>query len=150
MSETNGLPPCAKCIHAHEHMNVKTSPCYDCNWHSKYSSKFIEAVEEGSTEPNYDSMPIEKINQYLKEHGYDPEKVGLRGKILTEALTKNIIAHEIIQRFLNNEGGCRFCDYGVLRKPGIPEKGHDEDCLYVAARAYLDNDTSTVVKEEDE
>ena len=99
-------------------------------------------------EDEFDSMPIEKINQYLGEHGYNPEKVGLRGKILVEALTKNIIAHEIIQRFLNNEGGCRFCDYGVLRKPGIPEKNHDEDCLYVAARAYLDNETSTVVKRD--
>ena len=97
-------------------------------------------------EDEFDSMPIEKINQYLREHGYNPEKVGLRGKILAEALTKNIIAHKIIQRFIDDPYGCRFCDFGVLRKPGIPEKDHDEDCLYLAARAYLDNDTSTVVR----
>ena len=99
-----------------------------------------------SNEPDFDSMPIEKINQYLREHGYDPEKIGVRGKILTEALIKNIIAREIIQRFLNNEGGCRFCDYGVLRKPGIPGKEHDEDCLYLAAYAYLENEISADVK----
>ena len=97
-------------------------------------------------EPYFDSMPIEQVNQYLQEHGYNPEKIGMRSKILTEALVKNIIARDIIQRFLNNDGGCRFCDYGVLRKPGIPEKGHDEDCLYLAARAYLDNETSVNVK----
>ncbi len=99
-------------------------------------------------EDEFDSMPIEKINQYLREHGYNPEKVGLRGKILVEALTKNIIAKEIIQRFIDDPYGCRFCDFGVLRKPGIPEKDHDEDCLYLAARAYLDNDTSTVVRRD--
>ena len=97
-------------------------------------------------EDEFDRMPIEKINQYLREHGYNPEKVGLRGEILAEALMKNVIAREVIQGFLNNPHGCRFCDYGVLRKPGIPEKDHDEDCLYLAARAYLDNDTSTVVR----
>jgi len=96
----------------------------------------------------FEGMPIEKINQYLREHGYDPEKVGLRGKILAEALTKNIIAREIIQRFLEYPHGCRFCDYGVLRKPNDPLKGHDEDCLYLVAHAYLDNETSTVVKRD--
>ena len=96
---------------------------------------------------NYD-MGIEKINQYLREHGYDPEKVGLRGQILVEALTRNIIAREIIQRLLAEPGGCRFCDYGVLRKPDNPLKGHDEDCPYLSARAYLDNETSIVVKRD--
>ena len=108
----------------------------------------LKAVEEGSIEPDFEGMSIEKINQYLREHGYDPEKVGLRGKILAEALTKNIIAREIIQRFLEYPHGCRFCDYGVLRKPNDPLKGHDEDCLYLAAHAYLDNETSTVVKRD--
>lgn len=101
-----------------------------------------------SSEPDFDKMPIEKINQYLREHGYDPEKVGLRGQILAEALTKNIIAREIIQRLLADPGGCRFCDFGVLRKPDSPLKGHDEDCPYLAAHAYLDNETSTIVKRE--
>ena len=99
-------------------------------------------------EPDFDYMPIEKIEQYLQEHGYDPEKVGLRGQILVEALTKNIIAREVIQQLLTNPFGCRFCDYGVLRKPDNPLKGHDEDCPYLAAHAYLDNETSTVVKRE--
>jgi hypothetical protein len=100
------------------------------------------------SEPDFDKMPIEKINQYLREHGYDPEKVGLRGQILAEALTKNIIAREIIQRLLADPGGCGFCDFGVLRKPDNPLKGHDENCPYLAAHAYLDNETSTVVKRD--
>ena len=99
-------------------------------------------------EPDFDHMPIEKINQYLREHGYDPEKVEVRGKILIEALQKNIIAHDIIQRFVNDPGGCPFCDYGVLRKPNDPEKDHDEDCVYLAAHAYLDSDNSTAVKRD--
>ena len=105
-------------------------------------------VETTLEEDEFDSMPIEKINQYLREHGYDPEKVGLRGKILVEALTKNIIAREIIQRFLNNEGGCRFCDYDKYLPLDAPKNGHEENCLYLAARAYLANDTSTVVKRD--
>jgi len=31
---------------------------------------------------------------------------------------------------------------------GAPENGHEENCLYLAAHAYLDNDTSTVVKRD--
>jgi len=99
-------------------------------------------------EDEFDSMPIEKINQYLREHRYNPEKVGLRGKILVEALTKNIIAREIIQRFLNKEGGCRFCEYDKYLPLDAPKNGHEEGCLYLAARAYLDNDTSTVVRRD--
>ena len=144
MTEVNGLPNCGDCVYAREHVNIKESPCYDC----RRRNKFIKAVEQGSTEPAFDTMPIGKINQYLREHGYDPEKVGLRGQILVESLTRNIIAREIIQRLLANPFGCRFCDYGVLRKPDNPLKGHDEDCPYLAARAYLDNETSTVVKRD--
>ena len=99
-------------------------------------------------EDEFDTMPIEKINEYLREHGYDPEKVGLRGKILVEALTKNIIAREIIQRFLNKEGGCRFCEYDKYLPLDAPKNGHEEGCLYLAAHAYLDNETSTVVKRD--
>ena len=43
-----------------------------------------------SKEPDFDNMPIEQINQYLREHGYDPEQVGARGKILADTLMKNI------------------------------------------------------------
>lgn len=41
-------------------------------------------------EPDFENMPIEQVNQYLREHGYDPEQVGIRGKILTDALIENI------------------------------------------------------------
>jgi ribosomal protein L37AE/L43A len=43
-----------------------------------------------SKEPDFDNMPIEQVNQYLREHGYDPEQVGVRGKVLAEALMKNV------------------------------------------------------------
>lgn len=38
----------------------------------------------------FENMPIEQVNQYLRDHGYDPEKLGLHGKILTDALIENI------------------------------------------------------------
>lgn len=41
-------------------------------------------------EPDFDTMPIELVNQYLSEHGYDPEKVRLQGEILTKVLIENI------------------------------------------------------------
>ena len=134
----NGLPWCGECIYSREHINDPKSHCYDC----KKRNKFIKAVEENSTEPDFDNMPIEKINQYLQDHGYDPKQVGLRGKILVDALIENMKMREIIQMFLNDPGGCPFCDYGVLRKPNIPEKDHDDDCPYKIAHDYLDNKPS--------
>ena len=41
-------------------------------------------------EPDFENMPIEQVNQYLRDHGYDPEQVAIRGKILTDALIENI------------------------------------------------------------
>jgi len=43
-----------------------------------------------SKEQEFDNMPIEQVNQYLREHGYDPEQVGARGKIFTDTLMKNV------------------------------------------------------------
>jgi len=39
--------------------------------------------------------------------------------------------------------GCAFCDSGVLRKPGIPEKDHDDDCPYKMARDLLTHHRNT-------
>lgn len=86
ITDASGLPWCGECISAREHVNNPDSRCYDC----KRRNKFAKAVEQNSTEPDFDSISIEKVNQYLREHGYDPEKVGLRGKILSEALIENI------------------------------------------------------------
>lgn len=144
MSEVNGLPWCGECISAREHVNDPKSRCYDC----KRRNKFIKAVEQNSSEPDFDNMPIEKINQYLQEHGYNPEQVGLRGQILVNALIDNIRLKQIIEMFLFDPGGCRFCDYGVLRKPNDPNKDHDDDCVYKIARAYLDTNISTTVKRD--
>jgi hypothetical protein len=38
----------------------------------------------------FENMPIEKVNEYLRQHGYDPDQVGLRGQILGEALIENV------------------------------------------------------------
>ena len=47
-------------------------------------------TESSSKEPDFDNMPIEQVNQYLREHGCDPEQVGVRGQVFAEALMKNI------------------------------------------------------------
>lgn len=57
-------------------------------------------------------------------------------------------ARDIILRFLHDPGGCRFCDYGILRKPGVPGKDHDEDCLYVCVHAYLNKNISLDAKRD--
>lgn len=41
-------------------------------------------------EIDYENMTMDKINEYLLRHGYDPEQVGLRGKILADALIENV------------------------------------------------------------
>ena len=50
----------------------------------------LASAELLSQEPGFENMPIEQVNQYLREHGYDPEQVKLNGKILTDALIENI------------------------------------------------------------
>lgn len=40
--------------------------------------------------PDFDNIPKEQIDQYLRKHGYDPEQVGIRGKILADALIENV------------------------------------------------------------
>jgi len=35
MTEVNGLEACCDCVYAHEHMNIKGSPCYDCKRRNK-------------------------------------------------------------------------------------------------------------------
>ena len=50
----------------------------------------LASAEPLSQEPDFENMPIEQIDQYLREHGYDPEQVRIMGKILTDALIENI------------------------------------------------------------
>lgn len=56
--------------------------------------QILASSEPLSNEPDFENMPIEQVNQYLRDHGYDPEQVGLRGKILTDALIDNIHLRE--------------------------------------------------------
>jgi len=39
----------------------------------------------------------------------------------------------VIRALLKDPHGCRFCDYGKLRTPDDPTKGHDSDCPYLRA-----------------
>ena len=71
--------------------------CSECDEDfAKYIVSRKPAESDGSVmtllskEPDFDNMPIEQINQYLREYGYDPEQVGARGKILADTLMKNI------------------------------------------------------------
>jgi hypothetical protein len=50
-------------------------------------------------EPDFFNMPMEQVNQYLREHGYNPDQVAIRGKILVEALVENVQLREDISKF---------------------------------------------------
>ena len=52
--------------------------------------QILASSEPLSNEPDFEKMPIEQVNQYLRDHGYDPEQVKLNGKILVDALIENI------------------------------------------------------------
>lgn len=52
--------------------------------------QILASAEPLEPDPHFEAMPIEQVNQYLRDHGYDPEQVGLRGKILADALIENI------------------------------------------------------------
>lgn len=50
----------------------------------------LASADPLSNDPHFENMPTEQVNKYLRDHGYDPERVGLTGKILSEALIENI------------------------------------------------------------
>ena len=45
-------------------------------------------------DPDFDNMPTEKVDEYLRQHGYDPERVHLDGKILAGMLVENLDLRE--------------------------------------------------------
>ncbi len=47
---------------------------------------------------DFDIMPIEQVNQYLSEHGHDPERVRLQGEILAKVLIENINLREYAKK----------------------------------------------------
>lgn len=50
----------------------------------------LASSEPISNEPDFEHLPMEQVNQFLLDHGYDPEQVDLNGKILVEALIEHI------------------------------------------------------------
>ena len=58
----------------------------------------ILASSEPLNEPDFEKMPIEQVNQYLRDHGYDPEQVKLNGKILVEALIENLNLRDLVEQ----------------------------------------------------
>jgi endonuclease III-like uncharacterized protein len=72
------------------------------------------------TNPDFFTMPIEQVNQYLRDHGYDPEAVGLRGEILAGALLENLALRERAEKaeailrgmFPMWTASMAFCEHG--------------------------------------
>lgn len=62
----------------------------------------------------------------------------------TRLLARVVAGEEAKERFeqagraiLRDPHGCRFCDSGKLRTPGVPEKDHDPECGFALLRAAL-------------
>lgn len=45
-----------------------------------------------------------------------------------------------LRAILADPHGCRFCDYGKLRTPDNPAKGHDANCPWLLAETALVGD----------
>lgn len=77
------------------------------------------------------SDPVEMLEaerEYDKdEHGYLSHRVDT--------------LEAVLRAILVNPHGCVCCDYGVLRKPNDPAKGHDDDCEWVKAWEVLNEPT---------
>lgn len=54
----------------------------------------LASAEPLEKEPDFDNMSTAQVDQYLHEHGYDPESVRSDGEILTGALLENIYLKE--------------------------------------------------------
>lgn len=52
-------------------------------------------------EPDFDNMSTVQVDQYLREHGYDPERVRMHGKVLSAALIENIHLKEHAEKMEN-------------------------------------------------
>ena len=52
-------------------------------------------------EIDYENMTMDKVDEYLLHHGYDPEQVGLRGKILADALIENVDLRAEVARLVH-------------------------------------------------
>ena len=42
----------------------------------------------------------------------------------------------IVEAINRDPHGCPFCDSGKLRRPGVPEKDHNDDCAYKLIRDF--------------
>lgn len=106
----------------------------------------ILASSEPLNEPDFEKMPIEQVNQYLRDHGYDPEQVRLRGKILTDALIENINlksraeAAEAENKRLREvaRAGNTLFQYGLAHDTNCLSKNGYGDHCDCGARDYMD------------
>lgn len=95
----------------------------------------LASAEPLEPDPHFEDMPIEQVNQYLLEHGYDPEQVGLRGKILADALIENIELRAelaalqkaviVLRDMLKENSG----EYAVCRADNLPMTTYDHMML---------------------
>ena len=98
--------------------------------------------------------PAQKAGNVWEEIAKDPRlavvlrKVAMRDLyVIADHIRKPY--REAIRALVANPHGCRFCDYGVLRKPENPVKGHDENCPFAAAEV-LTQETRTAPAQKTE
>jgi len=54
-----------------------------------------------------------------------------------EALqAENAALLKIVAAIKRDPGGCPFCDSGKLRRPGVPDKDHWDDCAWKLMRDF--------------
>ena len=78
------------------------------------------------------------IDYQLKQLGYNPDTLELRGLALIRALKENVELKQqndaimsALYNILSNDGGCPMCDNGQLRNV---EKEHFDNCFWNNAR----------------
>ena len=90
-----------------------TQPIHKMDIDDNGELHILASAEPFELDPHVEDWATEQVNAYLREHGYDPEQVGIRGKILTDALIENVKLKEAL-----NEAGdviasiVSCCTYG--------------------------------------
>jgi len=49
---------------------------------------------------------------------------------------ENAALLKIVAAIKRDPGGCPFCDSGKLRRPGVPDKDHWDDCAWKLMRDF--------------
>ncbi len=82
----------------------------------------LASAEPFELDPHVEDWATEQVNAYLREHGYDPEQVGIRGKILTDALIENIKLKERAEAAEAKVAELEAARRWIPVSDGLPEK----------------------------